>query len=248
MRLSIQVPSIYPEAMEALYDSWVEEDLPAFSDLHYAPQGYLLKLAGAASHPFSKLNYPSMFMLRSFLWERSPVANYYLMTDDNAIFKPGIKKYLEQCLDWMDDHPEAGFMSLAGFFGSYAKKDGMHFSNAKIWNINLGLIVRGNIQPFPEGAKVLTGGLEDVVTCYWVLEQGYLPAKRFLAPVKHIGLPAKERLKGSSWIHDWDVWDKNAMELIRHRYKDPTWSMPLSRDERPRFPKLIKAIMKGKLR
>lgn len=250
--LSIQVPSIYPDKCEKMINSWYETGMDAYSFLTIFAQGYDPDMLGqrfGVKMVSAKLRaQPSMFSLRDSIamYCSSEPRNhdYYMMTDDNVIFKKGAGQYFRDCLAWMDNHPEAGFMACAGHFGSYSRGSQPHLSNSIIWNIDKGLIIRSSLAPFPSSALKLKGGLEDLVSCYWIIENGYLPAKRFQAPVYHVGMPMKDRLKSSSYIHDWNVWENNAIAYIRARYDDPDWNFPMDRTtDKRRYPKLIKEKM-----
>jgi hypothetical protein len=189
----------------------------------------------------------SMFYLRNYIYEHATPRPYYMFADDDFEFRRDSPEFYEECMNYLDKNRNVGFLSCVGFFGSVYQGDRIHISPAKIWEVGRGLIFRRHAGPFPPGAVDLEGGLEDLVACYWHIENEMLPAKRFMCPTKHIVTPKLKRDTGDSFIHRWDIWESNAIKFIRDRYRDPEWEFPRERSNKRRLPKPLSNFMKGVL-
>lgn len=148
---------------------------------------------------------------------------YFLIVDDDHRYKPGSGKYFQQCIDYMDAHPDVGFMMTKGYFGSAAWGDAIvkHPANGLV-NLDRGMIMR-NVAEFEFNEEELgfVGTLVESLLCYKMMALGYNVAKRFCNPTLK---DRSKRLNNGLISYSDETLQANIGGYIRRIYNDPTWT------------------------
>ena len=238
--IDIQVPSIRPEGLRRLAESMkdiatlgatlsvsygkqiVPENFSEFKFMRFIRQPETLSLSGI----------PSMAQLRRSI-HKLGVNQHWMIFDDDDYLTPASTQYLFECVDFMKmfeyETKMPCFLGTAGFFGSNHHGDRIHISPTNaIMPKDFGLIFSPTIDFSDKKYGVVDicyGGLEEALFCTMATaEFNAVPFKRFQNPSKT--KIRKESEKGSSTIHNYDLWVQNSMQLIRHMSGDPKWIYP----------------------
>lgn len=183
----------------------------------------------------------SMFRLRRMAHELfGPPAAPWLLFDDDDRFREGSGPYLLDTAKELKRAEEAFgrpvFIGTAGVFGSRAAGNRVHLSppNA-LMPKGHGLLFSDHISFAPtayEAFEVL-GGLEEAMMCALAIaHMNAVPMKRFMNPTKVKRRTEEQRR--DSLIHNYNIWDRNAMQVIRSLSDDWGWSYPIGMGKKGR--------------
>lgn len=171
----------------------------------------------------------------------APEAEYFLIVDDDHHYKeavgvrPSSGEYYAQCIDFMDDNPNVGFMMTKSYFGGAAWGDVPKINpDNGLVSLGWGMFLR-NVPEFVLTDEELGyyGSMVESLLCYKIMALGYDMAKRFYCPTlkdpgKRVGTG------GISYSHE--TLNANIVGHIRRIYDDPKWE-----HESKKYPKGLMA-------
>jgi hypothetical protein len=155
-------------------------------------------------------------------------AEYFLIVDDDHHYKaandtrPSSGTYYQECLDFMDTHPNVGFMMTKSYFGGAAWGDTPKINpDNGLVSLGWGMFLR-NVPAFQLTDEELAfqGSMVESLLCYKIMAMGYDLAKRFNCPT----LKDPGKTVGSGGIsYSHETLNANIVGYIRRIYDDPTW-------------------------
>lgn len=154
--------------------------------------------------------------------------------------------YYMEAIEWMDENPDVGVLSLRGYFGGYAW--GYNFkkmpANGLIENNAGGIFMRniGIDRIFPRECWDFIGVMSESLSGFNVMSHGYKLAKRFNCPNK-FDVPGANKHVGvnANISYSEEICNANAQGYIRRKFNDPTW-----RHSSKQYPKGILEILSAK--
>ena len=236
----VHVPTNRPETIMDFVSNFEEHMEPygakLFINYNGEHDGRVVRCLLAKKNIITILNlpdpHPSMCRLRRDLHKFIADRPWMLFDCDDKFTKDSFEFYSE-CIIAMNKVKNItgrpAFCGTAGIFGSNFAEDRVHISprNA-LMPKGHGLIFDSAINF--ESAKFnhldfLKSSLEEATFCALAItEYQAIPLKRFKCPTKITFRKFDDRKK--SYVHDYEVWDKNCMAYIRHLANEPSWKYP----------------------
>lgn len=257
MRLSINVPSNNPESYLRYFAPTITNLRSMFKtcDINVcivAQPPWSKKMLKKEKHRLAQLGFgmkwvmeearanPSMNRLRRLGLSLDNKADYFMIADDNLVFKKSEKlgtsgKHYARCLKYLEAYPACGLVQCEGSLGSAPQGQNIFSGGSNSYWTCYGLILRniGVKQIMPKKLDKLVSGCEESVMVWHIIEKGFYPAKQFMNPTSQA--EKKRSCDGhKSTIHDTILHRGNNEAYINERYCDGSWAWA-----KKRFPKGI---------
>jgi len=238
--IDIQVTSYRQEGLQNLAQSMVDSGLSeagAILSVSYDEQA--IDIRSFYKFPFMRMipqpkftGIPPMYAMRREIHQLG-VRLPWMLFDDDDMFVQDSVEYLEGCVNFINKFEEltnrSCYIGTAGIFGSNYHQDKIHISPQNvIMPKGNGIVFSKNIDfsgSFFSQYDPLVGGFEDdFFTALAVHYFDAVPFKRFMNPSK--ASFRKEKDRGKSDIHRYDIWDDNIFKAIRDLSGDQNWIYP----------------------
>lgn len=239
--INVRVTSYRPDGLRNLAQSMIDCGLAktgALLSVSYDER--TIDLYSYGDFPFMRMipqpkfsGIPPMFALRRAI-HKIPSEFPWLFFDDDDYFTPESTEYLIDCAIFINEFKRFtgrnSYIGTASFFGSNHHGDKIHISPVNaLMSKGHGILFSPEIDFSDDsifgGYDNCIGGFEDQLsTAVAMVHYDAVPFKRFLNPSKTIF--RKESVREESDIHKFEIWDANAMAIIRQLSGDLKWKYP----------------------